>query len=183
MAAMASVSGPAYHLAVFNIGRAVAPLDAPQLKAFMDGLDPINALAEQAPGFVWRYTADGTNNATAARPMGDDIIVNFGVWQSREQLWDFVYRSDHLDFLRRRREWFQHPTEPFVVLWWVLAGHIPSLSEAVAKLDLLRASGPTAEAFTFREPFEPPTGRVSPATASESEPVAGSPTARDAVVE
>ena len=183
MASMASVSHPAYHLAVFNIARTVAPLDTPQLTAFMDGLDPINALAEQAPGFVWRYTADGTNNATAARPLGDDLIINFGVWQSREHLWDFVYRTEHLDFLRRRREWFQHLSEPFLVLWWVPAGHIPSLPEAVARLDQLRGSGPTAEAFTFREPFEPPTDQVSPATGSERQPVAGSPTAHGSPVE
>ena len=82
---MASGSHPTFHLAVFNIGRPTAPLDSAQLQAFMDGLDPINALAEQAPGFVWRYTADGTNNATAARPFDDDVIVNFGVWQSRER--------------------------------------------------------------------------------------------------
>ena len=148
-----------YHLAVFNIGRTRAPLDSAQLRDFMDGLDPINALAEQAPGYVWRYTADGTNNATAARPMGDDIIINFGVWQSREHLWDFVYRSRHLDFLRRRREWFEHLLEPFLVLWWVPAGHIPSLDEAVRRLEQLRREGPSAAAFTFREPFDPPSDR------------------------
>jgi len=86
-----------YHLAVFNIGRMVAALDSPRMQPFMDGLDRINALAEGAPGFVWRYTAEGTNNATAARPYEDDdeIIINFGVWESREDLWAFVYRSDH----------------------------------------------------------------------------------------
>src|SRR5262245_52149298 len=108
----------------------VAPLDSPQLKAFMDGLDPINALGERAPGFIWRYTAEGTNNATAegtnnataARPMGDqEVIVNFGVWESREQLWEFVYRSRYLDFLRRRREWFHPALQPYLVLWWVPA--------------------------------------------------------------
>ena len=145
-----------HHLAVFNVGRTVASLDSPELKAFMDGLDTINALAEQAPGFVWRYTADGTNNATAARPMGDDIIINFGVWESREQLWDFVYRSQHLDFLRRRRDWFQHLLEPYLVLWWVPAGYIPPIDEAVAKLECLRRTGPSPEAFTFREPFDAP---------------------------
>src|SRR5712692_7681282 len=146
---MAAAADHTYHLAVFNIGRTVAPLDAPQLQAFMDGLDPINALAEQAPGFVWRYTAEHTNNATAARPMGEDIIINFGVWQSREHLWDFVYRSRHLDFVRRRREWFKHLDEPFLVLWWVPSGHIPSLDQAVARLQHLRRGGPSAEAFTF----------------------------------
>jgi hypothetical protein len=153
---MASGSHPTFHLAVFNIGRPTAPLDSVQLQAFMDGLDPINALAEQAPGFVWRYTAEGTNNATAARPFDDDVIVNFGVWESREQLWDFVYRTNHLDFLRRRREWFQHMSEPFLVLWWVPAGHIPTMAEALEKLQQLRQQGPSPAAFTFREPFDPP---------------------------
>jgi hypothetical protein len=145
-----------HHLAVFNIGRPAAPLDSAQLQDFMDGLDPINALAERAPGFVWRYTAEGTNNATAARPFDDDVIVNFGVWESREHLWDFVYRSEHLDFLRRRQEWFQHLTEPFLVLWWVPAGYIPSIAEAKDKLDQLRRAGPNPDAFTFRQPFDPP---------------------------
>lgn len=157
MARVPSTSDAHYHLALFNVGRIVAPLDSPQLKAFMGGLDDINALAEQAPGFVWRYTADGTNNATAARPMGsDDIIVNFGVWESREQLWEFVYRSQHLDFLRRRREWFQSMLEPYLVLWWVPARTIPTLQQAVAKLEQLRRDGPTPDAFTFREPFDCP---------------------------
>jgi len=164
---MPEASSPAYHLALFNIGRVVAPLDSPQLKPFMDGLDEINALAERAPGFVWRYTAEGTNNATADRPMGDDdVIVNFGVWQSREQLWDFVYRGQHLDFLRRRREWFQPILEPYLVLWWVPAGSIPTLAEAVAKLEVLRREGATPDAFTFREPFDSP-ARPPVATAAD----------------
>src|SRR5438270_906361 len=138
MPPMTAASYPSCHLAVFNIGRVVAPLDSPQLQPFMDGLDAINALAEQAPGFVWRYTVEGTNNATAARPTDDsDVIVNFGVWDSREHLWDFVYRSQHLDFLRRRREWFQHMLDPFLVLWWIPAGHVPSMDEALRKLDHL----------------------------------------------
>jgi len=158
-----------HHLAVFNVGRPTAPLDSAQLKAFMDGLDPINALSEQAPGFVWRYTAEGTNNATADRPFGDDVIVNFGVWESREHLWDFVYRTEHLDFLRRRREWFQHMDEPYLVLWWVPAGHIPSMAEALAKLAEIRREGPTPAAFTFREPFDPPSA-LAPSTSTATEP-------------
>ena len=156
MAGMAQTTEAHCHLAVFNIGRPAAPLDSLQLKDFMDGLEPINALAEHAPGFVWRYTAAGTNDATAARPIDAEIIVNFGVWQSRQHLWDFVYRTQHLDFLRRRREWFQHLDQAYLVLWWVPAGHIPSMDEALTRLDHLRRHGPTATAFTFREPFDPP---------------------------
>jgi hypothetical protein len=146
-----------HHLAVFNIGRLTAPLDSVELQDFMAGLDPINALAQRTPGFVWRYTADGTNNATAERPFDDpEIIINFGVWESRESLWDFVYRSEHLEFLRRRRDWFQHMLEPYLVLWWVPAGHIPSMVEAKQRLEQLRREGPTPAAFTFRQPFDPP---------------------------
>jgi hypothetical protein len=159
---MAPASDSRFHLAVFNVARMVAPLDSPQLKAFMDGLDPINALGERAPGFVWRYTAEGTNNATAARPMGDqDVIVNFGVWESRDHLWEFVYRTQHLDFLRRRREWFHSALEPYLVLWWVPAGYIPTVAEALARLEHLQRAGPTPEAFTFREFFEAPAGDAS----------------------
>src|SRR4029078_11064317 len=76
-------------------------------------------------------------------------------WRSREDLWEFVYRSQHLDFLRRRRDWFEQPSEPTLVLWWVPAGHIPSMDKALVRLEQLRAHGPTPQAFTFRQPFEP----------------------------
>ena len=46
-----------FHLAQFNISRLKAPLDDPSLKEFVDFLDPVNAFAEQSPGFVWRLTA------------------------------------------------------------------------------------------------------------------------------
>ncbi len=145
-----------HHLAVFNVARMLAPLDSEQMRGFMDGLDAINALGEASPGFVWRYTSAGTNNATADRPFEDQaVIVNFGVWESREHLWNFVYRSAHLEYLVRRREWFEHLSEPFLVLWWVPAGYVPSLDEAKERLALLRRDGPTPDAFTFRAFFEP----------------------------
>jgi hypothetical protein len=153
---MPSALDTTHQLALFNVARLAAPLESAQLQAFMDGLDPINALAERAPGFVWRYTAEGSNNATATQPLGDDVIINFAVWASRESLWDFVYRSEHLDFLRRRRQWFRPMAEPFLVLWWVPTGHIPPIAEALDRLQRLRREGPTPEAFTFRAPFDPP---------------------------
>jgi hypothetical protein len=78
------------------------------------------------------------------------------VWAPRESLWDFVYRSEHLDFLRRRRQWFRPMAKPFLVLWWVPTGHIPPIAEALDRLQHLRREGPTPEAFTFRAPFDPP---------------------------
>ena len=35
-------------------------------------------------------------------------------------------------------------------------GHIPSLDEALSRLDLIQREGPGPEAFTFREPYAAP---------------------------
>jgi hypothetical protein len=144
-----------HHLAQLNVGRLRQPLDAPESAGFVAGLKPINALADASPGFVWRLTDEDGEDATSIHPNGDDMIVNLSVWQSREALWDFAYRSDHLELLRHRRQWFVRMTEPFMVLWWVPAGHVPSVEEALRRLARLREKGPGAEAFTFREPYDP----------------------------
>lgn len=147
---------PAHHLAQVDIARLLAPLDSPQLAGFVARLDDINALADRAPGFVWRLqTREG--NATELRPYDDDrIIVNMSVWESLEALHAFVYRSDHVAVMRQRRAWFEQMTDPFLALWWVPGGHIPSLEEAKARLDHMRAHGETSVAFTFKRPFPPP---------------------------
>lgn len=146
---------PRFHLAQLNIGRLVAPTDDPVVAPFMEALDEINAVADASPGFVWRLQTD-EGNATAVRPYDDDdILVNLSVWTDLDALADYVYRSDHTAFLRRRREWFTKPDGPILVLWWVPAGHVPSVEEALERLEELRRSGPTPTAFTFRHPFPP----------------------------
>jgi hypothetical protein len=147
-----------HHLAQLNVGRLRAPLDTPQLAGFVAGLAPVNALADTAPGFVWRLQADGADDATALRPFeGDDLMmINCSVWTSFESLWEFVYRTVHLDVMRRRREWFHRLVEPFTVLWWVPADHLPTVDEALARLARLRADGPGPEAFTFKQPYPAP---------------------------
>ncbi|HEY8525858.1 MAG TPA: DUF3291 domain-containing protein [Acidimicrobiales bacterium] len=145
-----------YHVAQLNIGRLRAPLDSPQLAAFVEALEPVNALADRAPGFVWRLQTE-EGDATALRPFPDDMmLVNMSVWESVEALADFVYRSAHRDILRRRREFFEPMEEAFTVLWWVPAGHIPTVEEAKERLERLRRDGPTPEAFTFRTRFPAP---------------------------
>jgi len=149
------VSG--YHLAQLNIGIPRGPLDGPVMKDFMDALDSVNAVADAAPGFVWRLQTD-EGNATALRAFDDDsLMVNMSVWESLESLRGFVYSSRaHLDVMRRRREFFEQMSELFVVLWWVEAGHVPTIPEAEERLTLLRAIGPSPDAFTFRRHFPPP---------------------------
>ncbi len=152
----------AHHLAQVNIALPKQPLDSPLLEEFVAALDPVNAVADGAPGFVWRLqTEDG--DATAVRAFGDDrLIVNMSVWESLEALRDFVYRNPaHLRVMRRRKEWFERLQEAHLALWWVPAGHVPAVAEAEERVAHLRAYGPTPYAFTFRNHFPPPDARGS----------------------
>jgi heme-degrading monooxygenase HmoA len=146
------------HLAQLNIGLPVAPLDGPELAGFMENLEPVNAIADAAPGFVWRLqTEDG--DATAIRPYDDDrLIVNMSVWTSVEALAAFVFSGEHRAIMKRRREFFEPMREAFQVLWWVPEGTTPTVAEAQERLTHLREHGPTTYAFTFRTPFPAPDG-------------------------
>jgi hypothetical protein len=146
-----------WHLAQVNIGRLRAPVDDPLIADFVAGLDRINALADVATGFVWRLqTEDG--NATAIRPVRDDelLAINMSVWESVETLADYVYRSDHVAFMRRRREWFERFGTSYLALWWIPAGTIPTVAEAMARIAQLDRDGPTPAAFTFKHRFAAP---------------------------
>jgi Domain of unknown function (DUF3291) len=134
----------------------LAPLDTPQLAEFVAALEPINGIADGAPGFVWRLQTEA-GDATAIRAFEDDmLLLNMSVWESIEALAEFTYRTPHRDVMRRRREWFERLADAYLVLWWVPAGTLPTVVEARERLEALRRDGPTAEAFTFRSPFPPP---------------------------
>lgn len=156
---------PAWQVAQVNIARFNAPIDSPLIAGFVERLDPINALADDAPGFVWRLQTE-EGNATSIHAFEDDLIlVNMSVWESVEDLNAFVYRSPHFEVFRRRREWTEHMDRAYLALWWIHAGTIPTVEEGRRRLDLLIEHGPTPEAFTFKRTF--------PAPASEAEaPVA-----------
>jgi Domain of unknown function (DUF3291) len=145
-----------YHLAQVNVGVLREPLDAPATAGFVAALEPINQLADHSPGFVWRLqTPEG--DFTAIRAFDDDrILMNMSVWESLETLRAFTYASRHLDLLRSRREWFHRMADAHLALWWVPAGHVPTIGEAVEHLELLRRRGPSPDAFTMREPFPAP---------------------------
>ena len=143
-----------YELAQMNVARLQAPLDSPQLADFVGALDRINAVADGSPGFVWRLQ-DDSGNATALHPMGEDIIVNMSVWRDPQSLRSFVYRSDHIGVMRRRREWFDK-MDLYLVLWWVPRGHRPTTEEGISRLNLLRSRGASPEAFTFGKLFPAP---------------------------
>jgi Domain of unknown function (DUF3291) len=142
-----------HQLAQVNVAVLKEPLDSPLLEGFVAALEPINALADAAPGFVWRLqTEDG--DATAIRAFDDErILVNLSVWESLESLGEFAYRSRHAVVMRQRRTWFHKMGEAYLALWWVPVGHRPSVAEARHRVDHLRLHGPTPHAFTFRRSY------------------------------
>jgi uncharacterized protein DUF3291 len=143
------------HLAQVNIARMKGPLESAMMEGFVARLEEINALADGSPGFVWRLQA-GEGNATYLRPYDDDrILFNMSVWESIEQLREYVYRTAHVEVLRNRHEWFSKFEASYLALWWVPAGHRPSVDEAKKRLAHLAEHGPTAFAFNFKVSFPP----------------------------
>ena len=136
------------HVAQFNVARMRFPDTDPRFQTFTAQLVEINALADSAPGFVWRLqTEDG--DATSIRPFGDMMLVNLSVWESVDHIREFTYRTDHLRVLRQRADWFEIMDTPHLVLWFVPAGHEPTMAESAERLAHLQENGPTATAFTF----------------------------------
>ena len=156
-----------YVVTQVNIGRLVAPLDSPQLADFVANLDPVNALADLAPGFVWRMqTEDGNNLAVRGfeadgAGSGGGIVINMSVWESVETLAAYAYSEGHRAVLRRRREWFELMKEAYMAAWWIPRGHIPTVREAEDRVHHLRKHGPTPQAFTLKVHFPPPGDRTS----------------------
>jgi hypothetical protein len=155
------MGGVEYRLAQVNIARLRAPIDSPVLADFVAELDPVNAVADAAPGFVWRLQAED-GNATSVRAFEWDqagsagVIVNMSVWESVEALAAFVYSGRHVAVLRRRREWFELMGEAYSALWWVPAGTLPTTDDAEERVRSLRAHGPAPRAFTLRQHYPAP---------------------------
>ena len=148
---------PQYHIAEINIARMKGvDINDPIMKEFADNLDAVNAIAEKSPGFVWRLK-DDSNNATSFNPYNDEqILINVSVWENIETLEDFMYRTFHSEFLRRRKEWFKTYGTAHTAMWWVPVGHVPTLQEAVENLSHRQKHGPSEIAFDFRNKYPAP---------------------------
>ena len=161
----------AHHLAEFNIARLNAPLDDASNAEFTSVLEAVNLIAEVSPGFVWRLTSDDDRSASYVQVYDDPLlIVNYSVWTDLDSLRHFTYRSGHGAYFRRRKEWFEDGSSR-MVCWWVPAGTIPPVDEAVARLERLQSHGPSPEAFSFATPFTPDGTSAAPGLRSS----AGSP--------
>lgn len=145
-----------FHLVQVNVAIARYSYDDERFAGFVNNLDRINNLGADSPGFVWLYQADD-ETAAGKDVFGDErLIFNMSMWESKKDLMDFVYKSDHVNILRRRADWFTPMDGPALALWWQPAGTIPTVVEAKHRLELLAKSGPTQDAFTFRHFFESP---------------------------
>lgn len=142
-----------YHLAQSNVARMRAAIDDPLMAGFVQRLEPLNALADASPGFVWRYQTDA-GDATEVRVFNDELILfNMSVWETIGHLEEYVYHSGHVEAVQKRAEWFERPARSPLVLWWIPHGHRPSVEEAKERFDVLWRDGPSPFAFTFRERF------------------------------
>ena len=145
-----------HQLAQINIGRLIAPIGDPQIADFVAQLDAINGLAENSPGFVWRLQSE-IGNATDIVYNDDPLVmVNMSVWESVEALNDFTYRSAHLQVFRDRKKWFEKMMLPYYCLWWIPAGHRPTVAEGRAHIEHYQIHGATPHAFWFTESFAAP---------------------------
>ena len=138
-----------HHLAQINIGRLIAPVDDAKIAEFVAQLDPVNALADTAPGFVWRLQSSSGNATDIVYNDHPFVIVNMSVWESVEALRDFVYKSNHLDVLRDRAKWFEKMEKPHYCLWWIPSTHIPTVAEGRERLEHYQQYGATPFSFWF----------------------------------
>lgn len=143
-----------YRLAQINIAEALASMESETMKGFVDQLDEINALADQAPGFIWRLQTE-EGDATSIQAFDNPrLIVNMSVWENLEYLKNYVYKSLHVELIRDRDAWFNKMINVHQALWWIPAEHIPTVEEGKEKLEYLQLHGVSKIAFTFAKSFE-----------------------------
>jgi len=145
-----------YHLAQINIARLLAPIDDPQIADFVAQLDSINALAEAAPGFIWRLQSSSGSATDMAYDDDPRVIVNMSLWESVEALREYAYQSKHVEVFRERAKWFEKMKEPSYCLWWIPAGLMPTVAEGRERLEHYQRLGATPFSFWFSQRFDAP---------------------------
>lgn len=145
-----------FNLAQINIAQARDSMESETMKGFVDRLDEINALADKSPGFMWRLQTE-EGDATSIQAFEDpNLIVNMSVWENIETLKHYVYKTAHVELIRDRDAWFSKIKTVHQTLWWVPAGHIPTVTEGKERLEIFQSYGPSQQAFSFAKPFPKP---------------------------
>ena len=139
------------HLAQFNWATLRYDPDDPRVAEFVDNVARINLMADRMPGFVWRHL----NDRSALRKLGRAgtfasrrrFTTTLSVWTDVAALERFASRTIHRRFYARRLEWFEPHHAPSIVFWFVPAGHLPTIPEAVERAEHLLAHGDSDVAF------------------------------------
>ena len=145
-----------YLYAQINIARLLAPIDDPRVAEFVAQLEPINAVADKAPGFLWRLASESGNATDIAYNHDPLVIVNMSVWELMEALRNFAYQSEHARVFRDRAKWFEKMDHPSYCLWWVPVGHIPTVPEGRDRPEHCQRHGAMPYSFWFAQHFPQP---------------------------
>ena len=136
------------HLAELNISKWKLDPLSPEAAGFTDNVARINNLAERSDGFVWRLLDekrdDEGRNAVCDGP---DVVMTLSVWETVNQLEQFVWNTVHKQIYNGKDQWFNHMESHSLVMWNVDQGHEPTLEEAKERLDHLNRYGDTDHAF------------------------------------
>jgi len=158
-------------LALYTFGIFAKPAEDPANDGFRDRNDPIFAVVDATLGLIARsgYDAD-----PAPLSWGEQVQPRFftdehgdvwspatlSLWQDLEAVFAFTYFGLHAEAMSRGRDWFREPAWPPLVLWWQAEEGYPQWAEGVRRHHLLHDHGPTPEAFTFAQAFDPSGARV-----------------------
>jgi len=151
-------------LALYTFGIFIRPSEDPANDGFHHRNDPILDAVEKAPGFLARSGYDGDPGPSSWGPQvyprfyeerGDGWSpATLSLWTDLESPMAFSYFGLHAEALAHGREWFQKGDWPPLVLWWIDGDHVPDWTEAVERHEALHDRGPSAYAFTFKQPFD-----------------------------
>ncbi|MBD8514048.1 DUF3291 domain-containing protein [Photobacterium sp. CAU 1568] len=144
-----------YHLAQFSISLARYSFSDEKMQGFVSRLTEINELADKSQGFIWRLKSDD-GNSTSFRGYSDpNIYLNLSVWDSIENLREFVFKSNHVELFRKGKTWFHNLNGPITALWWIKEGEIPTIEDGISRLESIKNLGPTSWAFNFKTNYSP----------------------------
>lgn len=148
-------------IAFFTLNVAREPFSHPQLRGFMERMEPILAQASATPGFIAFAPAmrlgpdDPALVWPRAKPREREAAMTLTLWRDLESVFAFAYSGLHAEALQLRREWTIPPEWPNYVAWWVAsAAEPPTWRDAAQRHEWLRQRGPTPDAFDFRTPFD-----------------------------
>ena len=141
-----------FHLAQVNIAKRLAPMDDPIMQDFVNNVDRINALADKAGGFIWRLQDEDKDEALDVFK-DETLIINMSIWADIDSLFNYTYKSGHIEVFKRKKEWFSKLKMMHMAFWYVPEGYVPTFQDAKGRLDYLNTHGDTPYAFGFKSKF------------------------------